>query len=791
MPDPPYDGGVSRSAGGRFSLHPDGSGSVVGRAAELEALTRAVTAPETRLLTLTGPPGVGKSTLARSLADAVVDRFGRTGAVDLGGTGSASEALLAISRALDVRGRSAHEVRERLTSSLGGERVLLLLDGCEGVDGLGQAVAEILRASPGLRVLATGRERLHVAAERVFAVPPLEMPGPSDTDDPARLATVASVELLIRETRRVRPGFGCDTSNATALARICVQLEGLPLALQVAAARLKDFEPEELAIRLRNRGMLLDSEARSGTGRHRTLRAAIGWSHDLLGPDERAVLRRLAVFASDLSAAVGEEVVGAIDRDFLSVTDLLVEKNLLRRVTRPDGSPGLGMLDSVREYAVEQLAVHGDADAARRRHRRYYARLAGQAEGAIGSADEEVWWEWLGVEYANLRAALSSGRETGDVASSVPVAAALGWFWYTRGHSGEGPAAVERVLEQADRAPAGPDAPSPQAVGGLVLAAGVLACARGDADRAGALLRRAQQLARGQSDTRRCALSHAFLGHIARRAGRYDAARHEHATAARLYGVLGNERGVAWAWHDLGLVALQQGRLAEGRELFDRALALFEDIDYPWAAAWARLGLGGVALREGDWTAAARELATATTGYADVGDLTRVAECVEGLAAVALETGRPEDALRLIAASGSLRAGHGPEAWVAPPADVAERAAQVLGPAAAQRASQAGAAISVRAAIALAISVAAAADVPPGRPEAVSPLTPRQREVAALVAGGDTNRQIARSLGITEKTVEMHLSQIMVRLDVHNRAQVAAHAVKAGFSPISRSSGPA
>jgi non-specific serine/threonine protein kinase len=235
---------------------------------------------------------------------------------------------------------------------------------------------------------------------------------------------------------------------------------------------------------------------------------------------------------------------------------------------------------------------------------------------------------------------------------------------------------------------------------------------------------------------------------------------------------------------------LGQGRLDEARELLCRALTHFEEVDYPWAQAWARLGLAGVALRKGDWETAAHELSAASTTYADLGDLARVGQCAEGLAAVALECGRPEDALRLLAAAGTLRSGHGTGSWVPAPEGVAERAAHLLGAAAARRASEAGAALSVRAILNLASSVANVA--PPVRPhEDGSPLTRRQRQVAALVARGDTNRQIARSLGITEKTVEMHLSQIMNRLAVHNRAQVAAHAVRAGFSPIPSAAGPA
>jgi non-specific serine/threonine protein kinase len=253
---------------------------------------------------------------------------------------------------------------------------------------------------------------------------------------------------------------------------------------------------------------------------------------------------------------------------------------------------------------------------------------------------------------------------------------------------------------------------------------------------------------------------------------------------------LGNERGIAWGWHDLGLVALERGQLDEAADLFSRALALFEDVGYPWAEAWARLGLGGVALRRADWSAAARELVVAARTFAELGDLTRVAQGAEGLAAVAVESGRCEDALRLLSAASSLRAGHEPGSWIAPPDGVAQRAAEALGPAPARRATEVGASMSVRATLALAESVAGSSSPPTVR-RSESPLTARQRQVAALVARGDTNRQIARTLGITEKTVEMHLSQIMGRLDVRNRAQVALHAAEAGISPMAATTGSA
>ncbi len=252
----------------------------------------------------------------------------------------------------------------------------------------------------------------------------------------------------------------------------------------------------------------------------------------------------------------------------------------------------------------------------RRRHRQYYAALAGQAEGAIGTADEDVWWGWLGVEYANLRAALSSGLRAGDIASAVRLAAALGWFWYTRGHSGAEAGEVERILEQVDAVPAGrplrrrrrsarwssPPRCSPG--GGVTLY------------RAEAMLRRSQGLARRQGDSRRCALSHAFLGHVARRAGRYDAARHEHATAARLYRLdSATSRawpgpGTTWAWSLWSRTgSTRRGSCSTGPSRSSSTSTIRGRRPGP---GW---GSAGVALRHGDWTTAARELALATTSY--------------------------------------------------------------------------------------------------------------------------------------------------------------------------------
>jgi non-specific serine/threonine protein kinase len=738
----------------------------------MQVVRRALASPETRLLTLTGPPGVGKSRLALAAAAATADRFTGTTLVDLSAVDAADSVLLEISRVLGLAGRSGSAAHRSLVSFLHERGQLLVLDGCEAVRSLGEVVLALLRECPGLRVLATSRARLHVSVEREFAVPPLAMPTMSGADDLARLGAVPAMELLVTLTKLVRPGFGLRTDNADALARICIQMEGLPLALEVAAARLAQFEPAELAVRLRNRRLLLDSRA-PRTTRHPTLRSAISWSHDLLNSEERAVFRRLSVFPGSWSLVAAEPVAGEPGIDVLAATESLVDKNLLRSVRRPDGGDGFDMLASLRGYAAEQLVFHHEEAETQRRHRRYYASLATQAEGAFGTPDEPFWWTWLGDEYPNLRTALASGLRDGDLESALPLAAATGWYWYTRGYLGEGLSEVDRLVDLIDTRHLGPEAVS--AVPGVLLAAGVLAWSRRDLPRAAGALQQSLDISRGQGDRRRLAITHAFLGHVARAERRYDDAWREHTTASELYQELGNGHGASWAQHDLGLVALERGQTVEAEALLLGAVRRFEAEEDTWACAWARLGLGEAALRRRDWERAGSLLPAALDVFADLGDVPRIVQCVEGLAAVAAAQGTAETAARLLSAATVGR--HAGARFVTDVA--AERAVAVredarrsLGPERFARESEAGAALSVRA------MVASARSVTVGEQPGESPLTARQRQVARLVAQGGTNRQIARALGITEKTVEMHLSQIMARLQVRSRAQVAAHAIR-------------
>ncbi|WP_027860756.1 LuxR C-terminal-related transcriptional regulator [Marmoricola sp. URHB0036] len=715
-----------------------GAATLLGRHQELGALRQALLSPECRLLTLTGPPGVGKTRLAATFADEVSDRF-PDGVVEVDLLGSTSaEAVAALIGARFGIGRGATgSAVARLAGHLQDRTVLLVMDSCEAVPDLGPMVTAVLDGSRRVKVLATSQERVRVATEREYAVPPLAMPGPAGVgpEDLELLAAVPAMEMLLASIRAVRPDFSLDAGNVRALVGICRRLEGLPLALEVAAARLGQFEPAELAVRLENRHRLLDAQL-APSGRHRSLHAAIAWSHDLLGEGERLVFRRVAVFPGAWTLAAAAAVVADSDTDVVQAVASLVAKNLLRSVTTSDGTEAYDLLDTLRRYGREELERTGESAAVEVRFRAHYAALAETAEAGMGTPDEAIAVHWSDDDLTNLRAALTASVAADDLANALPLAAAAGWYWYTRGGLGEAAVVTDLVDRALDRDLSSHDQ---DALGGAVLIAGIIAWACDDLEAAHTLLQRACALAEALPSVRRGAIARAFLGHLARSAGDLPRARREHLTAQAAYVELGNQRGRAWASHDLALVALEEGKDDGAASLFADALSVFESDGDDWSCAWGWSGLAEVALRRAQWLEAGDLLVRALEVYAANGDQPRIAHCCRLLAEVARGRGLTSLAEDL------TRSG-----------------------------------LSTSRLIRLARSVLESTAVP------TSPLTPRQREVAALVAEGATNRQIARRLGIADKTVEVHLAQIMARLDVHNRAQVATHAVQSGLEAPAR-----
>jgi predicted ATPase/DNA-binding NarL/FixJ family response regulator len=759
----------------------------VGRDGELEAVSRMLAHAQIRLVTLTGPPGIGKTRLAVACASADAKSRGRAPAfVDLAQVRDPSLVMVELAQAVGVEPRGGTDLTSQVAAALGHEERLVVLDNCEHLLAAAPDIGRLLAACPRLRVLATSRERLRLSAEQEFPVPPLAMPAPADVADLSCLAANPSVALLLDRAHRTNPSFDLTSANALLLVRACVRLEGLPLAIELAAARLKVLTPGELVFRLASRMEVLAGSTRDVPARQRALRNAIAWSYDLLDSRERALFRRLSVFAGSWTLADAGSVCALNEDDVLAMVESLLDKSLIRRLPGDEETAEFSMLESLREYAAEQLASQAEAEETQARHAEHYAELAAQMEASIGLPEERTSLLRAGRHHADLRAALDYCLGAGRDAWALSLAAALGWYHYTQGDLGHGQALVDAVLPLtaavSDAAAAGGQA-------GVLIVAGVLAWATGETGRAQDLLLSALEHSEGRGDARRAAIACAFLGHVARAGGQWDASADWHRRAEAGFRDRGNTPGVAWARHDLGLLARDHGDLRSAAELLRVSLRDFRDLDYPWAVAWSAWGLGTTLSAQGRPEEAGPLLAEALRIYTDVNDSRGVAQCLDALAHVASERAHYESAARLIGAAAALRervAARQPDTEQARTSAVERVLTRALGAQDADTLTQAGRTLPAQQVADLAMAVASGAA--PGdqdRPQQV-PLTPRERQVAALVASGRTNRQIGRVLGISEKTAEVHLHHVMSKLEARSRAEVAAWAVTHDLSAPAR-----
>jgi predicted ATPase/DNA-binding NarL/FixJ family response regulator len=759
---------------------PEPADLFVGRDSELAAVSRMLGHAQTRLITLTGPPGIGKTRLAVACASAYAGRSGCAAVfVDLAPVRDPALVMAELAQAVGVEPRGGTDLIGQMAAALRHEEQLVVLDNCEHLLAAAADVGQVLAACPRLRVLATSRERLRLSGEQEFPVPPLAMPAPADVADVGSLAANPSVALLLDRARRTSPSFDVTPANARWLASACVRLEGLPLAIELAAARLKVLTPGELVSRLGSRMEVLAGSTRDVPARQRALRSAIAWSYDLLDPAEQALFRTLSVFAGRWTLADAAGVCGTTRDDALTMVESLLDKSLVRRLPGDEETAEFAMLESLREYGGEQLLAHGEAEQTRARHAGHYAQLAAQFEASLGLPEERSWVLRLDRHDADLRAALDYCLSAGQDTWALSLAAALGWYHYNHGDLGHGQALVDRVLSlgtsQQDAAATRDDA-----LAGVFLAAGVLAWATGEAGRSQDMMLRVLERSEDRGDARRAAIAYAFLGHVARAGGEWDTSADWHQRAEAGFRERGNTQGVAWARQDLGLLARDRGDLASAAELLRASLRDFRELDYPWALAWSAWGLGTTLIAQGRLAEARPLLAEAQRIFTDMNDPRGVAQCLEALAHVASEQAHYETAARLIGAAAALRtreAARPPDTEQARNAALEQVLAQALGPQDADRLIHAGRTMPTQQAADLALAVAAgAAPNDPDRPQQVT-LTPRERQVAALVASGRTNRQIGRVLGISEKTAEVHLHHVMSKLDVRSRAEVAAWAV--------------
>jgi len=752
----------------------------VGRDDELAALSLILADAQNRLVTLTGPPGIGKTRLAVACAAAYAERGGRAPLfVDLAPMRDPALVMAELAQTAGVEPRGGTDLIGQLAAALGDEERLVVLDNCEHVLAAARDIGQVLAACPRLRVLATSRERLRLSAEQEFPVPPLALPVPADVADLSRLAANPSVALLLDRARRTSPSFDLTSANALLLASACIRLEGLPLAIELAAARLKVLSPGEMLFRLGNRMQVLAGSMQDAPVRQRALRNAIAWSYDLLDPGEQALFRRLSVFAGGWTLADVASVCTASAADVLGVVESLLDKSLIRRLAGDEETAEFSMLESLREYAAEQLVSLAEAGETRARHAGHYAGLAAQFEASIGLPEERTWVRRMGRYHVDWRSALDFCLSAGQDAQVLSLAAALGWYHYATGDLGQGQALVDRVLLPGPVQP-DPAATSDDALSGVLVVAGALAWATGEAGRAQDLMLRALNRSEEHADRRRASIACAFLGHVARAGGEWEASAGWHRRAEAGFRHGGNTQGVAWARHDLGLLARDHGDLESAEELLRASLRDFRELDYPWATAWAAWGLGTTLSAGGRLDEARPLLAEALRICTELNDSRGIAHCLEALAHVASERAHYESAARLIGAAAALRAREAarpPDTEQARTSAVKRVLTQALGHQDADQLIYAGRTMPAQQAADLAMAIASG--VPPGDPDRTRhvPLTPREQQVAALVASGRTNRQIGRMLGISEKTAEVHLHHVMGKLHVRSRAEVAAWAV--------------
>jgi predicted ATPase/DNA-binding XRE family transcriptional regulator len=626
---------------------------LIGREADVAALRAALRDDAVRWLTLVGPGGVGKTRLAVEVARGLRESF-PAGVVFVDLTPAAIALLVvpAIAGALGVRETPGRPLVETLAAAIGAKRLLLVLDNCERVLAAAPEIATLLAASPNLTVFATSREPFHDQGEREFEVLPLPLPLPlpaahqRSTVDSAIGAP--AVTLFVERATATRRDFSVTAENVASVVGICGALDGLPLAIELAAARVKVLPPAALLARLERRLPLLTGGGHDLPARQRTMRDAIAWSYDLLSPKEQALFRRLAVFAAGCTLDAAEAV--AADDGAAGVFAgmvALVEQSLLRPVDDGDGDPRFLMLETIREFGQEQLAARGEHETIGRRHAEWAVALVERVQRA-GGLSQGRGLAAVEAEHPNLRAALAWLLDHDAATAALHLAGLLSEFWLRHGYLTEGTAWLERVLA-ADRG--GPSTARVEALVGLNKLQWLL----GDYERAAQLLAEAETVATAAGDDWAWALARLNQGYVAILRDDLELAESRGEDAAASFAAMGDVVHLDGALWMLALTALKRGDFVLAKARYERLLAE--------AASWndeisifnGHLGLAYLAEQDGETGRALASYAEAAAIGHGFGDSWAVSHVLDGAAAAAVAGGRFEEAVRLFAAADALR----------------------------------------------------------------------------------------------------------------------------------------
>ena len=792
--------------------------SFVGRERALVELKR--TLAMARLLTLTGAGGCGKTRLAMEVARDLVGTY-PDGAwlVELAPQSRPELLPQTVAAALGVRERSHRSPTDALVDFLRTRTLLLVLDNCEHLlDACARLADTLLASCPGLRILTTSREALRVAGEVIWLVRPLSLPevrGPTAIHE---LEGSESVRLFMERVRYRQPAFVLTTQNVSAVAEICRQLDGIPLAIELAAARVGAMSVEQIAARLGDPLGLLIRGNRTDRPGHRTFRETLEWSYWLLSEPERKLFAQLSVFVGGCTLEAAETVVSGSYLGGGKVLDLLselVDKSLVTAEAAGDGGLRYRLLEPIRQYALERLEESGQLEVTRRYHTRFYLAEAETAEPELTGLRQTWWLDRLESEYGNLRAALSWSLERGDELG-LQLGSVLWRFWYMRGYLSEGRKWLEEALAESHTG-------SPSVRAKALDGAGWLAETQGDYESARSLYEESLELAQSSGDREIVASSLGSLGSVALSQGDHERARallekslsllrelgnersvfsglntlaavassqgdHDRAMilyqeALRLGRKVGDAQGIAISLGNLGFTTLVYGDQERAQALLEESLARLQKVGDTWDVAICLNNLGLAALSREDHESAAMQLQKSLKISRELGDMVGIARGLEGMAAVAATRRKAQLAARLWGAAQALREDLGapipPDEdailesyWTAARDQLDEPVWEIEW--AKGRAMTAEQALEY---VLFTEDLSPAASVTPGDLSVSgqqAALTRREEEVAVLVARGLTNREVAAELVISEHTAATHLRRILKKLGLQSRAQIGS-----------------
>ncbi len=821
---------------------------LVGRANELALAREALLDRGVPWLTMTGPGGVGKTHLAQVITSKIADAYDDgVVLVPLADLRDPDLVLPSIAAAVEMPEPKHGQVERQLASFLQSMQLLICLDNCEHLPDAFPLIARMLGSCPQVQILATSRIRLNLSGEHILPLNPLGLPDPEHAS--SEFGNDDAIALFVMNAQASNPGFILTESNARVVREICARLDCLPLALELAAPHIRTIAPEQLLELLAHRLSVLVGGMRDAPERQRTLRDTIAWSYGLLTPEQQTLFRHLGVFAGGFDLIAASAISGGDSFAMLGQVGALVDHGLIVPIDASDDHRRFRSLETIREYAIEQLAISGEEVAARDAHADYYVRLARSGAGELTGPNQAIWLDRLDAEIHNFRTAFewlmgAPRTSTSRATMALGLATDLWRFWVARGRLREGRSWLNRALDRPESASIelASRAKATQYLGNMALD-------QGDLGEAGRRYMRSLELCSEVDDRTGIASANNGLGLVAYYRGNYAESRLRHETALEIRRTLDDRHGLANSINNLGVTAnaegrftdsqslieeglrirrdnrddaaigfslyalgdlrFNQGKLDEAEMLHQRSLTIFEQIGDQLGIAYARSGLGYVSHEKRDETTALTYFLGALRLRQDLGDRRGAVECLEGLATVATAFGRPAQAATLFAASAQARQALGIPLR---PVDQERHASALaavkvkLSKRAFDTAAMEGTSAGIDEIVAMVLDPAWRADAGTIKATIVTvdessdadaetvragaeAITPRELSVLQLLVRDLTNAEIADELYISVRTVESHVANILSKLGVTSRAKAKTVALR--FKLVELSEPPA